>query len=52
MNNSKIDISRTNLAKLYKRVMICKLCKKIYGSDLSDKKEDRICPICMKKIIR
>lgn len=40
--------TKTGLAKYYKLVRICTICKEEYGSDFNDVPE--ICPICLQKI--
>ncbi len=40
-----MDERRTDLEKYYKRVLICKLCKKEFGTD-SIEDNDNLCPFC------
>jgi len=40
-----------DLKKFYKKVKICKICKKAYGIDREEKEYFKICPFCLKKIV-
>jgi rRNA maturation endonuclease Nob1 len=40
-----------DLLNYYKHVKICSICRKEYGID-RPKRDNGICPICMKKLLR
>ena len=40
-------LEEQNLKKYYKNIIVCKKCRRKYGSDL--KKENGFCPLCDKR---
>ena len=40
-----MNLRRANLNKCYKKVITCKICKQLFGSDLKVKRT--CCPVCM-----
>jgi hypothetical protein len=49
MNNDQevtMEESRSDLSKYYKQVIICKICNKEFGSDLSSRTKLTVCPVC------
>lgn len=47
----KKDLRRTDLHKIYKKVKLCRLCKKKYGTD-KDVTENGMCSACSRKYIQ
>jgi hypothetical protein len=41
---------RDNLKRYYSRVVNCRVCNLDYGSDIHNKYETGICPICQVKL--
>lgn len=58
--NTNIDEKRKDLERFYDKVITCKLCKLLYGLDklikngveivYTRRKENSICPVCIKKL--
>lgn len=44
-----MDKERSNLKEYYKKIVICKLCKRPYGSDCGEV-ENGMCPVCSLKL--
>lgn len=48
--NELLDERRSNLKKYYKRVLICSVCQKLYGSD--QREDTGSCPPCLLDMVR